>query len=99
MKLLTEVETLYNTYNRRESRRSWIYGIEVASILRRTRRQVAVRVHSMKFDKKLVVKLIDNAFVAVTSQQCKNYCEHVEKIEDTVWKAEDDIEHDRVFIC
>lgn len=54
-----------------------------------------VATNNIKYDPKLMKSLIDNAFKAVTKAQWNNYCEHVQKVEDHMWKMDslqDDVE-------
>lgn len=54
-----------------------------------------VAANNQKYDVKLMEPLIQNAFKSVSKQHWKNYCQHVEKIEDHMWKIDnlqDDVE-------
>lgn len=51
--------------------------------------------HNVKFKINLLEGLINDAFLSITSDHWKNYCKHVEEIEEGMWKADelqDDIE-------
>lgn len=48
-----------------------------------------VAMHNTRFKKELMQPLIDNAFDAVTTEHWKNYCRHVELIEENMWEADD----------
>lgn len=54
-----------------------------------------VGMHNTKFKNNLMTPLIENAFDTVSEQQWKNYCKHVEKVEENMWEADnlqDDID-------
>jgi transposase len=47
-----------------------------------------VAVHNTQFKASFMNNLIDNAFGAVSNNQCANYCKHVEHVEQEMWKAD-----------
>lgn len=54
-----------------------------------------VGMNNTKFKKHLMEQLIDNAFDNVSEIQWRNYCQHIQKVEDRMWEADnlqDDIE-------
>lgn len=51
--------------------------------------------HNVDFKVSKMQELINNAFTSITSGDWQNYCRHVEKVEDEMWRADelqDDIE-------
>lgn len=47
-----------------------------------------VAMNNTTFNKNEIPALIDKAFEAVSVQHWKNYCKHVEKVEDKMWKMD-----------